>query len=79
MPLESSWEQALAGVDTLALDTQYQRRQGYRQAHLLLASRTLQKPAALEHEVYGSLLHVDLDDPYLGLAPDVLGGEIGRH
>jgi hypothetical protein len=29
--------------------------------------------------VYGSLLHVDLDDPYLGLAPDVLGGEIGRH
>jgi hypothetical protein len=79
LPLESEWERTRAGVEALALDTLYQRRQGYGQAHLLLASRALEKPAALQHEVYGSLLHVDLDDPYLGLAPDVPGGEVGHH
>ena len=39
----------------------------------------LARPAEIQGLVYRELLHVDLDDPYLGLAPDVLGGELGRH
>ena len=63
----------------LARDTLYAREQGYRRAHLFLADRALAHPSELRGDVYRELLHVDLDDPYLGLAPNVLGGEPGRH
>jgi hypothetical protein len=63
----------------LELDDMHARARGYRAAHQFLAARALTHPAALTHDVYRELLHVDLADPYLGLAPDVLGGEVGRH
>ncbi|MCB9919336.1 MAG: hypothetical protein H6832_13115 [Planctomycetes bacterium] len=53
------------------------------QAHALLAvPREPEAPnevASLTPKLFKTVLGVDLDDPYLGLAPYVLGGEIGRH
>jgi hypothetical protein len=77
-------EQPAAGPDAwnpspLEIDDMIARARGYRAAHEFLAERALATPADLTREVYRELLHVDLDDPYLGLAPDVLGGEVGRH
>lgn len=63
----------------LALDTEDAWRRGFREARALLARSGMQPPASLTEQVYRELLHVDLADPYLGLAPDVLGGEVGRH
>jgi hypothetical protein len=65
--------------DALWLDTLDNRNRGYREAHDFMARSGMKAPAALTHAVYRELLHVDLADPYLGLAPDVLGGEVGRH
>ena len=82
--VEGALERSLAAASApdesgLALDTRFAREQGRRQAHAFLAARPLQPPSALTRDVYRELLHVDLDDPYLGLAPNVLGGEAGRH
>ena len=44
----------------------------------LLIKSPLATPADLTKHVYKEILDTDLDDPYLGLAPMVLGGEIGR-
>lgn len=49
------------------------------QIHRLLLLRPLQQPAALAEVVYRDVMHVDITDPFLGLAPKVIGGEIGRH
>lgn len=79
-PLERRLESSKAFDDSgLALDSRFAREHGFRLAHGFLASRVLQPPSALTLDVYRELLHVDLADPYLGLAPDVLGGEGGRH
>jgi len=78
-PLEAQLAGARVDAGGLALDTELQRRLGHRLAHAFLAAHPLEEPAALTHDVYRTLLHVDLDDPYLGLAPNVLGGELGRH
>ncbi len=63
----------------LVLDTRFAQEQGHRLARSFLSARALESPASLTRDVYRELLHVELDDPYLGLAPDVLGGEAGRH
>jgi hypothetical protein len=65
--------------DALGLDTLDARNRGYREAHDFIARSGMKSPAEITHAVYRELLHVDLADPYLGLAPDVLGGEVGRH
>lgn len=78
-PLESQMTGVRRDASGLALDTGFQRQLGHRLAHAFLAAHPLEEPAALTHDVYRTLLHVDLDDPYLGLAPEVLGGEPGRH
>ena len=80
-PLENGLASARSGLDDsgLARDTEFAREQGYRLAHAFLSSRRPRRPAALSREVYRELLHVDLEDPYLGLAPEVLGGEPGRN
>lgn len=60
------------------LDAEHDRRVRYPLAHALLARAPLASVDSLTHQVYASILGVDLRDPYLGLAPWVLGGEIGR-
>jgi len=65
--------------EELAEDTAYNREHRYPAAHRLLESRPLATPAELTWELFREVLHVDLEDPYLGLAPRVLGGELGRH
>jgi hypothetical protein len=60
-------------------DTAFNAREREPKIHDLLARRVLEKPAAITKTVYKEILDVDLDDPYLGLAPYVLGGEPGRH
>ncbi len=62
----------------LAADTRFNAEHRYPLAHKLLAQRPLAKPAELAKEVFRTILHTDLDDPYLGLAPYVLGGKGGR-
>ena len=45
----------------------------------LLAARPLCRPEELTPLLFREVLHVDLEDPFLGLAPDVLGGRLGRY
>ena len=59
-------------------DTLYNIRERYPRAHRLMAANPLVPPARLSTRAYLEILHVDLEDPYLGLAPNVLGGEPGR-
>ncbi len=47
--------------------------------HALLADHPFEQPSFYTKKLYKDVLDVDLDDPYLGLAPYVLGGEPGRH
>lgn len=63
----------------LDTETAYNRKNRYPKVHALLQRRALASPATLTKIVYKTILDVDLDDPYLGLAPYVLGGEPGRH
>jgi hypothetical protein len=65
-------------VKSLLEDTRYNRAIRYPKAHDLLARAPLSKPSELTKTAYKEILDVDLDDPYLGLAPYVLGGEGGR-
>ncbi len=58
---------------SLREDMEYNRTHRDPKVHDLLADRPLAAP------VYRDILGVNLADPYLGLAPYVLGGEIGRH
>ncbi|HUR29347.1 MAG TPA: hypothetical protein VM509_14255 [Planctomycetota bacterium] len=62
----------------LAEDTQFNQRERFPKADHLLCEWPLQPPASLTEHVYGEILGVDLADPYLGLAPYLLGGEPGR-
>jgi hypothetical protein len=67
-------------ADHLLEDTAYNVRERYPKARALLAGAPrLATPAELTTRLYREVLDVDLDDPYLGLAPYVLGGEAGRH
>jgi hypothetical protein len=69
---------APASREALAEDTDYNRRERYPKAHAMLAERGLVRPEQIARDVYREILDVDLDDPYLGLAPYVAGGEGGR-
>ena len=75
-------EQALLPASSsdveLAADTDYNQRYRYTKAHALLAERPLERPDELALALFRDVLDVDLEDPYLGLAPYVLGGERGR-
>ena len=62
----------------LAADTAHNRRHRYNKAHALLARFPLARPEKVADAFFRDVLDVDLDDPYLGLAPYVLGGESGR-
>lgn len=44
----------------------------------MIAAQPLAAPQAYTRALYREVLEVDLDDPYLGLAPLVLGAELGR-
>lgn len=63
--------------ETLAADGRINEARR-RQVHRLLLLAPLKTPAELAQQVYKEILHVDLSDPYLGLAPDAIGGEGGR-
>lgn len=64
---------------TLDADSRHNETTRRLQIHRLLLLRPLQLPSALAKVVYKEVMHVDLSDPFLGLAPMVVGGEIGRH
>ncbi len=64
--------------DTLHEDTAFNHEERAPKLHALLAKRAFETPGELTKTVYRDILEVDLDDPYLGLAPYVVGGEIGR-
>lgn len=60
-------------------DNEYNLLERAPRAHALLASNPGAPPKVLSYTLFKSVLNVDLADPYLGLAPYVLGGELGRH
>lgn len=62
----------------LVAETDYNIETRYPKVHKLLTVRALATPQSLTRLVYKTILDVDLDDPYLGLAPYVMGGEVGR-
>ena len=70
---------AARDAESLRLDTLHNRLHRYPLASELWLEHPHVRPGEITLEVYRRLLGVDLDDPYLGLAPDVLGGELGRH
>ncbi len=63
----------------LDAETAYNAKHRTPKVHALLAAEPLAPPQALTKVVYKTILDVDLDDPYLGLAPYVVGGEPGRN
>lgn len=66
-------------LDGVAADTQFNRHVRYSQAWMLLARwPSWPMPAEVEEALFDEVLHVPLADPFLGLAPDVPGGEGGR-
>lgn len=65
-------------VSSLAMDTRYTLATAYPALHRILESRPLSSPRDLELRVFREILHVDLEDPFLGLAPQTLGGDLGR-
>ncbi|MEO6707972.1 MAG: hypothetical protein ABIP42_00245 [Planctomycetota bacterium] len=84
LPLKTSLHGALTppappDASALPLDTDFNRRVRFPQADRLLAECPLETPELLTNRVYLEILGVDLADPYLGLAPYLLGGEPGRH
>lgn len=77
-PSESMW--GLKKKETPAPakdDAEFNERERMPAIHAMLASG-LPKVGDAYKGIYKDLLHVDLDDPYLGLAPAVLGGDLGR-
>jgi hypothetical protein len=71
---------AAAGVpDPVAMDTAYNRQQRYVDAaRLVAAAGPSATPRELRNVMFSAILHVPLDDPFLGLAPWTPGGEGGR-
>ncbi len=70
---------SLGDTEALRRDTQYNRAHRYPLASALLLERPFARPTEITADVYRHVLGVELEDPYLGLAPDVLGGAGGRH
>jgi len=71
---------SMSEADTASLnaDALYNRTHRYPLASQLLLESPFVRPTEITALVYRHVLGVDLEDPYLGLAPDVLGGELGR-
>ena len=68
------------GGRELAADSAYNRRVRDPRARRLLIQHPRMRPdSEATARLFRDVLHVDLDDPWLGLAPYVLGGELGRH
>ena len=63
---------------SLETDTEYNMTVRMPKVHALLAEKPLAKPSELKAGLFRDILGYDIEDPYLGLAPYVLGGEGGR-
>lgn len=64
---------------SLLADTSYNRAWRYPATRRLLTRQAAAPtPAGVRGRMFTDVLHVPIDDPFLGLAPDVLGGEGGR-
>jgi hypothetical protein len=59
----------LAPAAALAADTRLNEAEARPALHTLLLDSGPSRPADVERKVYREILHVDLDDPWLGLAP----------
>lgn len=85
MKVQLPIKRALAGLSndplkaSLTADSAYNQGERMPAVHRLLAERPLAAPSELRTPLFRDILGVDIDDPYLGLAPYVLGGEGGRH
>ena len=64
--------------EALHEDSSYNETIRMPEVHALIASNPGARPADLKFRLFREILGYDLEDPYLGLAPLVLGGEIGR-
>jgi hypothetical protein len=65
-------------VAALAADVEHNRARRDPAIRALLSAAPLVPHAELGPRIYRDVLGIDLADPYLGLAPLVLGGEVGR-
>lgn len=67
-----------SSLGSLAKDENYNLTVRAPKAHLMLASAPDARVSELTERFFRTVLNVKLKDPYLGLAPYVLGGERGR-
>ncbi len=83
--VEMPLKRALSGLPpdpfqaSLHEDAEYNQELRMPAVHAMLAEQPMAKPEAIRVRLFREILGVDLEDPYLGLAPYVLGGEEGRH
>lgn len=68
-----------SGAKILVLDNRHNRRYRMPKLHALLAKTAGRSSVSSLTPAVFKILGVDLNDPYLGLAPYVLGGRLGRH
>ncbi len=69
-----------AGLDARALldmDTRINERLRKEKVHALLSKAPLPAPREIHTAIYEEIFHLDLEDPYLGLAPILFGGAEG--
>lgn len=60
-------------ADALAADTEFNRKERKPLVHQILSEKIV-KPAEITKRLYKDVLHVDLDDPYLGLISGAFNG-----
>ena len=77
-PLKKAIRDPVDDQAALRMDTERNQTESQFKVHELLVTQPMSQPSAFTRAVYKNILHTDLDDPYLGLAPLVMGGEVGR-
>ncbi|MCI0587688.1 MAG: hypothetical protein L0323_12675 [Planctomycetes bacterium] len=76
-PLEDPLAAGLDAKALLEMDTRINERLRKEKVHALLSRVPLPAPREIRDAVYREILHLDLEDPYVGLAPILFGGAEG--
>ncbi len=76
-PLEDPLAEGLDGKPLLEMDTRINERLRKEKVHALLSRAPLPAPREIRDAIYREIFHLDLADPYVGLAPILFGGAEG--
>jgi hypothetical protein len=76
-PLEDPLAAGLDGKALLEMDTRINERLRKEKVHALLSRAPLRAPREIRDAIYREIFHLDLADPYVGLATILFGGAEG--